>query len=57
VALAGALKIPAIRVHDNIEGMPKVIWSNLGDNQMNETEVLLRTNYAPWAEKWLKAAS
>lgn len=53
VALAGALKIPAIRVHDNIEGMPKVIWSNLGDNQMNETEVGLRTSYPAWRDKWL----
>jgi len=42
VALAGALKVPAIRVHDPIGEHPRVIWSNLGPNQMNETEPELR---------------
>lgn len=42
VALAGALKIPSLRVHDPIGDAPRVIWSNLGPLQFNETERDLR---------------
>lgn len=56
VALAGALKIPAIRVHDPIGEHPKVIWSNLGDNQVNATEMDLRTLWPEWRDKWLGVA-
>jgi len=56
VALAGALKVPCIRVHDFIaNGAPKVIWSNLGENQLNDTEIGLRTSWPEWRDKWLKA--
>ena len=42
VVVAGALKTSCIRVHDAIGEAPKVIWSNLGSNQRNETELELR---------------
>jgi hypothetical protein len=38
VALAGALKVPAIRVHDRIgyeSDLDFRIWNNLGSNQVN----------------------
>lgn len=35
VALAGAMKVPSIRIHDKIEGMDYRIFSNLGQNQLN----------------------
>ena len=55
VALAGALKVPCVRVHDNIaNGAPRIIWSNLGDNQLNDTEIGLRTSWETWRDKWLK---
>jgi len=54
VVLAGCLKIPAIRVHDEVgNGAPKVIWSNLGENQLNDTEIGLRTEWPRWRDKWL----
>jgi hypothetical protein len=56
VALAGALKVPAIRVHDAIGEAPKVLWSNLGDNQMNEMEPDLRKLFTPFLEKWVPRA-
>jgi hypothetical protein len=57
VALAGALKVPCVRVHDNIaNGAPKIIWSNLGDNQLNDTEIGLRTSWPEWRDKWLTAS-
>jgi hypothetical protein len=52
VALAGALKVPAVRVHDPIGDAPKVIWSNLGDNQLNETEADLRRSFPPFMDRW-----
>jgi len=55
VALAGALKVPAIRVHDPIGDNPKVIWSNLGENQLNATEFELRTLWPEWRDQWLMA--
>ena len=42
VVLAGALKIPSLRVHDPIGDAPKCIWSSLGPLQFNETERDLR---------------
>lgn len=54
VALAGQLKIPAIRVHDPIGQHPKVIWSNLGDNQLNATEEELRSMWPEFRDQWLK---
>lgn len=53
-ALAGALKVPCIRVHDPIGHHPAVIWSNLGDNQLNATELELRTSWPAWRDRWLK---
>lgn len=54
IVLAGLLKVPAIRVHDNIgENAPKHVWSNLGENQLNETELELRKLWPQWRDKWL----
>lgn len=52
-ALAGALKVPAIRVHDDIGGLPKVTWSNLGSSQLNATELELRTKWPEFRDQWL----
>jgi ADP-heptose:LPS heptosyltransferase len=58
VALAGALKVPCIRVHDPIgNDIPRRIWDNLSDNQLNDTEVGLRTSWGPWKERWLDSAA
>ena len=51
VALAGALKAPCIRVHDPIAEAPKIIWSNLGSNQLNATEIELRTMWPEFRDK------
>lgn len=51
--LGGALKVPTCRVHDPIGDHPKVIWSNLGANQINETERELRRLWPEWRNKWL----
>ena len=54
VVLAANLGIPAIRVHDRIgNDAPKSIWSNLGENQLNETEIGLRTEWPIWRDKYL----
>jgi len=53
VALAGALKVPCIRVHDPIGEAPKVIWSNLGENQLNDTEIGLRKSWPEFRDRWL----
>jgi len=53
VALGGALKVPTIRVHDPIGNHPKVIWSNLGDNQINDTEIELRKSWPEFRDKWM----
>lgn len=42
VTLAGNLKVPSLRVHDPIGEAPRVLWSNLGPQQYNETERDLR---------------
>jgi len=57
VVLAGLLKVPAIRVHDVIANdAPKVIWTNLGENQLNEPEVDLRASWPKWRDRWLNSA-
>lgn len=56
ITLAGCLKIPAIRVHDAVGAdLPKVIWSNLGENQLNDTELGLRKSWPGWRDQWLRA--
>ena len=55
VALAGALKVPAIRVHDPIgNDAPKMIWDNLGENQLNDTDIGLRKSWPEFRDRWLK---
>ena len=56
VALADCLKIPAVRVHDQIGAAPKVIWSGLGENQINEDEPSLRTEWPRFKDKWLRVS-
>ncbi len=57
IVLAGLLKVPAIRVHDPIgNDAPKVIWSNLAPNNLNETEVGLRKEWPLFREQWLGKA-
>lgn len=55
VALSGVMCIPTIRVHDSIGTYPKVTWSVLGDNQLNDTELELRTSWPGFRDKWLKS--
>jgi len=57
VALAGALKKPCIRVHDPIGGLSRRVWDNLGDNQLNDTEIGLRKSWPEWRDKWLTASA
>jgi len=57
VTVGGALKVPTIRVHDQIGNHPKVIWSNLGDNQLNDTEIELRESWPTFKSKWLERSS
>lgn len=52
-ALAQWVKIPCIRVHDPIGGFPKVVWSGLGDQQINDSEIELRTSWPAFRAKWL----
>ena len=56
VTLAGALKVPCIRVHDPMGDKPKVIWSNLGDNQLNATEEELREMWQDGSDLRLEGA-
>lgn len=54
VTVAGALKVPSIRVHDRIgNDAPKVIWSNLGGNQLNATYIELRNLWPGFRDAWL----
>lgn len=53
IVIAGCLKVPAIRVHDDIGGAPRVIWNNLGANQINETEIGLRIEWPKFRDRWL----
>jgi hypothetical protein len=55
-ALASVLKVPCVRVHDPIGEHPKVIWSGLGPNQMNETEKDLRKLWPEFRDRWLAKA-
>lgn len=55
-ALGGALKVPTIRVHDQIGEIPKVVFSNLGQNQVNEVERDALKLWPDFKEKWLKEA-
>lgn len=52
-ALGGALRVPTVRVHDPIGEHPKVIWSNLGQNQINETEAALRKYWSVFRDRWV----
>jgi len=55
ITIAGALKVPAVRVHDRIANdAPRVIWDNLGENQLNRTEIELRDEWPVFRDKWLK---
>ena len=55
IVLAGLLRVPGIRVHDAIAGdAPKVIWSNIGDDQVNATEIELRRDWPTFRDKYLK---
>jgi hypothetical protein len=56
VALAGALKVPCIRVHDPISDLPRRLWDNLGENQLNDTEIGLRSSWDKWRSRWLDTA-
>lgn len=51
-ALAGALKVPCVRVHDPIGDANKHIWSNLGENQLNDTDADLRRSWPDFVAKW-----
>jgi hypothetical protein len=55
VTIAGALKIPAVRVHDRIANdAPRMIWDNLGETQLNRTEIELRDEWPKFRDRWLK---
>jgi hypothetical protein len=56
-ALAQVMKIPCARIHDPIGGSPKVIWSGLGDNQINETELGMRSQWPIFRDRWITKAS
>jgi len=57
ITVAGALKVPAIRVHDELaNNPPKVIWSHLGENQINETHTALRTEWPKFRDRFLAPA-
>jgi ADP-heptose:LPS heptosyltransferase len=55
VALAGALKVPCVRVHDPIGDHAKRIWDNLAHNSINDTEVDLRKTWPTFRDEHLKA--
>lgn len=55
VTLGAALKVPTIRVHDQIGDHPRAIWDNLGSNQLNRPEVDLRKDWPEWRDRWVKA--
>jgi hypothetical protein len=52
-ALASVLHVPCVRVHDPIGEAPRVIWSGLGDNQLNESERDLRKLWPEFRDKYL----
>lgn len=53
VVLGGALGLPTVRVHDPIGEAPKVVWSNLGDNQLNDWEPALRESWPKFRDRWV----
>ena len=53
-ALGQVLKVPTIRVHDPIGNHPRVIWSGLGESQLNLTEIELREAWPQWRDRWIK---
>lgn len=53
VTLAGALKVPCIRVHDAIGDHSRTIWDNLAHNSLNRTELELRTEWPKWRDQYL----
>lgn len=53
VVLSGAMKVPTIRVHDPIGQCPKVIWTNLGPGQVNDTELELRSTWPSFRDEFL----
>lgn len=57
VALAGALKVPCVRVHDPIGDHAKRIWDNLAANSINETEVSLRKTWPEFRDEHLKVTA
>lgn len=44
-ALGSVLKVPTLRIHDSIGEVAKSVWSGLGKNQWNETELELRAKW------------
>lgn len=54
IVLPGLLKTPAIRVHDPIGEAAAHIWSNLGINQLNRTEMELRSEWTDYKERFLR---
>lgn len=55
IVLPGLLKVPAIRVHDPIANdAPKVIWSNLSHNNINDTEIGLRKEWPLFKAQFLQ---
>lgn len=57
VVLAWNVGLPTIRVHDPIGDMPKTIWSLLGDENLNDTEIALRKEWPIWRDKYLVESS
>jgi ADP-heptose:LPS heptosyltransferase len=55
IALAGALKVPSVRVHDPIGENAKVIWSNLQPAHLNATEIELRKEWPAFRDRYLKS--
>lgn len=56
-ALGGLLGVPTLRIHDPIGEAPKIIWSNLGQNQFNLTEEELRTEWSAVRSSFVKVAA
>lgn len=53
ITLAGALKIPGVRVHDPIGDAARVIWDNLAYNNLNRTEIELRDEWPKFKARHL----
>lgn len=57
VTLAGALKVPSVRVHDPIGEHSRTVWNNLANNSLNMTEVELRNEWPKWRDQFLSEVS